>query len=217
MQAAVDSARGGTIAPATTSKGGKTLRKMRQHWQLYLLILPALIYFLIFAYFPLYGLQLAFKDFQVFKGMAASPWVGLDHFEDLFSSPKFPQLLRNTLLISLYRLVFGFPVPNDHPYEVIDETLQIMNRQREGLRPVIRPWIQDLGYGSFAPYTAAQVLAEMAAARDNGAQGWMIWNARATFTESALGAPREGEDAGPTTASGGDATPSAEPSAITAR
>lgn len=92
--------------------------------------------------------------------------------------------------------VFGFPVPNDHPYEVIDQTLQIMTEQAAGLPVVIRPWIQDFGYGDFPPYTADQVLAEMAAASDNGAAGWMIWNARATFTEAALGAPRDGEYAG---------------------
>jgi hypothetical protein len=110
--------------------------------------------------------------------------------------------------------VFGFPVPNDHPYEVIDRTLQIMNRQAEGLPVVIRPWIQDFGYGSFAPYTADQVQAEFAAAADNGARGWMIWNARATFTEAALGPPRDGEDAGPTTAPApppASAAPSASP------
>ncbi|MEA2651612.1 MAG: hypothetical protein QOI85_1333, partial [Chloroflexota bacterium] len=82
--------------------------------------------------------------------------------------------------------VFGFEVPNNHPYEVIDETLQIMNREKEGLPVVIRPWIQDFGYGAFAPYSAAQVEAEMTAAADNDAKGWMIWNARALFTESAL-------------------------------
>jgi hypothetical protein len=116
--------------------------------------------------------------------------------------------------------VFGFPVPNDHPYEVVDETLQIMNRQAEGLPVVIRPWIQDFGYGSFAPYTADQVQAEFSAAADNGAQGWMIWNARAAFTEAALGVPREGEDSGPTTspappasAPPASAPPSAAPSA----
>ena len=111
--------------------------------------------------------------------------------------------------------VFGFEVPNNFPYEVIDETLQIMNRQKEGMPVVIRPWIQDFGYGSFPPYTAAQVEAEMSAAADNGAKGWMIWNARATFTESALGAPREGEDAGPITsiepAPSASASPSASP------
>lgn len=83
-------------------------------WQyrwLYLLILPTVIYFVVFAYAPLIGLQIAFKDFKIFAGMWESPWVGLEHFETMFGSEKFPSLLRNTLLISLYRLVFGFPVP----------------------------------------------------------------------------------------------------------
>ena len=111
--------------------------------------------------------------------------------------------------------VFGHPVPNTAPYDVIDRTLEIMNRQREGLAVVIRPWIQDFGYGAFPPYTADQVLAEMLAARDNDARGWMIWNARAIFTEAALGAPREGEDSAPViseapTSSGGP-SPSASP------
>jgi len=106
--------------------------------------------------------------------------------------------------------VFGFPVPNEHPYEVIDQTLQIMNGQAAGLPVVIRPWIQDFGYGPFPPYSAEQVRAEMQAAADNGAGGWMIWNARATFTEAALGAPRENEDSAPTTSEG--AAPSGSPS-----
>jgi len=109
--------------------------------------------------------------------------------------------------------VFGFEVPNDYPYEVIDETLQIMNRQKEGLPVVIRPWIQDFGYGSFAPYTAAQVEAEMTAAADNEAKGWMIWNARALFTEAALGPPRDGEDSGPITSGEPAASASTSPSA----
>ena len=112
--------------------------------------------------------------------------------------------------------VFGFSVPNDHPYEVIDETLQIMNEQAEGQPVAIRPWIQDFGYGSFPPYSAEQVRAEFAAAADNDAKGWMIWNARATFTESALGPPREGENAGPITSLAPSDAPepssSAEPS-----
>jgi len=95
--------------------------------------------------------------------------------------------------------VFGFEVPNNFPYEVIDQTLQIMNEQAEGLPIEIRPWIQDFGYGQFPPYTADQVRAEFAAAADNDAKGWMIWNARAAFTEAALGPPREGEDDGPMT------------------
>ncbi|HUF06098.1 MAG TPA: putative glycoside hydrolase [Candidatus Binatia bacterium] len=105
--------------------------------------------------------------------------------------------------------VFGFPVPNEHPYEVIDQTLEIMNRQAEGMPIVIRPWIQDFGYGPFPPYTPAQVRAQMDAAAENGALGWMIWNPQARFSEEALGAPRDDEDAGPMTSS--PPAPSASP------
>jgi hypothetical protein len=109
--------------------------------------------------------------------------------------------------------VFGFPVPNEHPYEVIDATLQLMNAQSAGLRMKIRPWIQDFGYGPFPPYSASQVLAEMQAAADNGAYGWMIWNAAARFTRSALGDPLAGEDSAPVTSAAQPASPSAAPSA----
>ncbi|MEO8639288.1 MAG: putative glycoside hydrolase [Chloroflexota bacterium] len=94
---------------------------------------------------------------------------------------------------------FQLENPNDHPYEVIDETLKIMNQQRAGLRMVIRPWIQDFGFGPFPPYSADQVLQEMKAASDNGAEGWMIWNAAARFTEAALAPPRDGEASAPIT------------------
>ena len=111
--------------------------------------------------------------------------------------------------------VFGHPVPNTAPYDVIDKTLEIMNEQKEGLPVVIRPWIQDFGYGAFPPYTADQVRAEMEALRDNDAKGWMIWNARAIFTEAALRPPRDGEDSGPVVVepSAPPASASAEPSA----
>lgn len=107
--------------------------------------------------------------------------------------------------------VFGFDIPNNFPYEVVDRTLEIMNRQAEGLPVVIRPWIQDFGYGSFPPYSADQVRAQMTAAGERDAKGWMIWNARALFTEAALAPPREGEDAGPTTSVA--PAPSASPDA----
>jgi hypothetical protein len=94
---------------------------------------------------------------------------------------------------------FGFKNPNDHPYDVIDKTLKIMNEERAGLRMVIRPWIQDFGFGPFPPYTAAEVLQEMKAASDNGAQGWMIWNAAARFTQADLAPPRDGEASAPIT------------------
>lgn len=101
-----------TLAPAASGRrrGGQAAQIWRYRW-IYLLILPTVAYFVIFAYVPMIGLQIAFKDFKVFAGMWESPWVGFEHFRTIFSSPKFPELIRNTLLISTYRIVFGFPVP----------------------------------------------------------------------------------------------------------
>jgi hypothetical protein len=108
--------------------------------------------------------------------------------------------------------VFGHPVPNRAPYDVIDKTLEIMNRQSEGLPMRIRPWIQDFGYGPFPPYTAADIREEMRALADNGAVGWMIWNAQASFTEGALDGPRPNEDAGTVTLPPTSPSASASPS-----
>lgn len=94
--------------------------------------------------------------------------------------------------------VFGFDVPNDHPYDVVAESITRMSAEADGQPMVIRPWIQDFGYGSFPPYSAEQVAAEMDAAADAGAQGWMIWNPGASFSRGALGAPRPDEAAGTT-------------------
>jgi hypothetical protein len=110
--------------------------------------------------------------------------------------------------------VFGHAVPNDAPYDVIDKTLERMNAEKTGMPVVIRPWIQDFGYGPFPPYTADQIVAEKQALADNDAKGWMIWNARSIFTEAALGPPREGEDSSPVIVEAPTAAPSAsaEPS-----
>ncbi|MET9023305.1 ABC transporter permease subunit [Actinopolymorpha sp. NPDC004070] len=97
-------------APVGLARRSRAAR-IWQYRTIYLLIAPTLVYFVIFAYLPMVGLQIAFKDFKVFGGMWDSPWVGLDNFRTVFSSEKFPQLIRNTLLISFYRILFGFPVP----------------------------------------------------------------------------------------------------------
>jgi len=78
---------------------------------IYLLILPTIIYFAVFTYTPFYGITIAFKDYKIIAGIMDSPWVGFKHFQDMFMSEKFPSLLKNTVLISLYRLLFGFPIP----------------------------------------------------------------------------------------------------------
>lgn len=108
---------------------------------------------------------------------------------------------------------FGHEVPNEHPYEIVDQTLEIMNRQAQGLQMRIRPWIQDFGFGPHRKYGVADVQAEIRALRDNGAAGWMLWNAGARFTTGALGPPREGEDHAPITTTAPAPGPSPSPMA----
>ncbi|MDF2923485.1 MAG: protein lplB [Paenibacillaceae bacterium] len=77
----------------------------------YLMLIPAVLYFLIFRYIPLAGSIIAFKDYNIFRGIIASDWVGLQWFHQLFTFPKFLKLLQNTLLIGFYQIVFSFPAP----------------------------------------------------------------------------------------------------------
>ena len=94
------------------SRAAHALSKdFRRHWFIYLMFLPVLAYDIIFHYWPLYGAQIAFRDYVPAKGVLGSRWVGLKHFQSFFSSYYFARLLRNTLLISLYGIVFGFPAP----------------------------------------------------------------------------------------------------------
>lgn len=78
---------------------------------LYMLILPVLIYYVVFHYVPMYGIIIAFKKFQPLKGILGSSWVGFRYFEEFFTAPYFWRLLKNTLLLSFYSLVWGFPAP----------------------------------------------------------------------------------------------------------
>lgn len=85
--------------------------RLRRSWQLYILLLPAVAGLLLFSYVPMYGIQLAFRDYNPMDGIIGSPWVGLDHFVRFFNSPQFKSLLVNTLAISFYSLIVGFPIP----------------------------------------------------------------------------------------------------------
>ena len=89
----------------------KKFRQIWGHWQLYVMVLPALVWLLLFAYKPMYGLIIAFKDFSFRAGIWGSKWVGVQHFQRLFSSYWFPIILKNTLTLSLLSLVCGFPMP----------------------------------------------------------------------------------------------------------
>lgn len=84
---------------------------LKNHWQLYVLVLPAIIYFFVFNYMPLYGIQIAFKDYKAVSGIAGSAWVGWKHFENFFNAYYFKRLLSNTFLLNIYYLLWSFPVP----------------------------------------------------------------------------------------------------------
>ncbi|MDR6879369.1 putative aldouronate transport system permease protein [Bacillus sp. 3255] len=84
---------------------------LRRNKLLYLMVLPVIAYYVIFDYGPMYGLQIAFKDFSPGAGIWGSPWVGFDHFIEFFQSYYFWRIIRNTLLINVYELIFGFPAP----------------------------------------------------------------------------------------------------------
>lgn len=86
-------------------------RRMLKNYELYLFIIPAIIYFFIFCYMPMYGVQIAFRNFMPNRGIMNSPWVGMKHFIRIFRLPSFGQIIWNTLAISLYSLVVSFPVP----------------------------------------------------------------------------------------------------------
>ncbi len=91
------------------------LQRVKADWRrnkaLYLLVLPVLLFYLIFHYKPMYGAIIAFKDYTPALGIADSPWVGFDNFTRFFTSPYFVRLIKNTVLLSFYELIFGFPAP----------------------------------------------------------------------------------------------------------
>lgn len=89
----------------------QTWKIIRKNKAVYLMVLPVLIYFILFCYKPMYGLIISFMDYNPRKGMLGSDWVGLQHFKDFFGGYYFGRLLGNTLRVSFATLIFGFPVP----------------------------------------------------------------------------------------------------------
>lgn len=121
------------------SSGKKSLtermkKNVKANWQLYTLLLPALTYFVIFHYVPMYGVQIAFKDFYANLGITGSPWVGFEHFTRFFDSYYFWRLLKNTIILNLYGLLL-FPLP------IIFALM--LNELRNG---AFKKWTQTLTY-----------------------------------------------------------------------
>lgn len=92
--------------------GGKPLgRRIKDNWQLYLMLLVPVVLTIIYKYIPMYGIQIAFRDYKASKGFMGSEWVGLEWFLRFFSAPTFWRMMKNTILLSLYSLLWGFPIP----------------------------------------------------------------------------------------------------------
>jgi ABC-type polysaccharide transport system permease subunit len=96
---------------AYAGRRARLLKRLRQSWRLYVLLAPSLLYLLVFKYVPMYGVQIAFRDYNVIEGFTGSTWVGLGHLERFVSSYNFWLILRNTLVLNLYQLAAGFPLP----------------------------------------------------------------------------------------------------------
>jgi putative aldouronate transport system permease protein len=94
-----------------TSQWRFAKRSFKKHWQFYLLVIPPILYFLLFKYIPMAGAVIAFKDYSIIKGIWGSEWVGLKHFGTFFSNPVAMDLIKNTLYLSIYHLLIGFPIP----------------------------------------------------------------------------------------------------------
>lgn len=100
--------------PGKRSRGrlsAAAARSFKKHWQLYIIVTPPLLYFFIFKYYPMLNAVLAFKDYNVIKGIWGSPWVGTKNFKLFFDNPIFWDLIKNTVYLSGYLLLAGFPIP----------------------------------------------------------------------------------------------------------
>lgn len=126
------------------SFGRRLGKDMKKNWILYIMILPIVAYYIIFAYTPMYGVTLAFKDYVIKKGILGSPWVGFKHFLRFFKAYNFKQLIFNTLGISLYSFLVGFPIPI-----IFALMLNYLNR------PLLKKTVQMVSY---APYFISTVV-----------------------------------------------------------
>lgn len=120
------------------------MKSFKRNWLLYVMLILPVVYLLLFHYAPMFGLQVAFKDYRSKDGIAGSEWVGLQHFLDFFSNYKWKSLLNNTLAISLYSIFLGFPIP------II---LALMIHVSE--KPLLKKFTQNMSY---VPYFISTVV-----------------------------------------------------------
>ena len=86
-------------------------QRLRENWQLYVMLLIPVVLTIVYKYWPMYGIQIAFRDFKASRGITGSEWVGLYWFERFFTAPNCVRMIKNTVLLSLYSLLWSFPIP----------------------------------------------------------------------------------------------------------
>lgn len=124
-----------TANPATQRKPSERSKLFKKYRILLLMLVPGFLFLVIFNYVPMYGVILAFKEFRITAGIMESPWVGLKYFDKAFADPHFYIVLKNTLIISFYKLIFGFPVPI---------LFAILLNEMNNLR--FKKWVQTISY-----------------------------------------------------------------------
>ncbi|MCM3727395.1 ABC transporter permease subunit [Neobacillus cucumis] len=110
LKASTNSLKATAIPLGNVNKKSR-VKRILENYELYLFLLPAIIYFIVFQYVPMYGVLIAFKDFTPSLGILGSPWVGFEHFERFFHSYQFWDLIKNSLGLSIFQLIIGFPMP----------------------------------------------------------------------------------------------------------
>ena len=95
----------------TSAKYKHTIKLMKRNWLLYVFLIPVVVYMLVFNYAPMFGLQIAFKNYKIADGFLGSEWVGFKWFIKFFTLPRFGAILKNTLTLSVYSMIVGFPLP----------------------------------------------------------------------------------------------------------
>ena len=93
------------------SKFNTWLRSVKVNKVLLLMLIPGILYYILFKYKPMYGVLIAFKEYNLIEGVTKSPWVGMKYFNMTFQSPDFWRVFKNTLILSAYKLIFTFPAP----------------------------------------------------------------------------------------------------------
>lgn len=135
------------VRMSSTARSSTFMSRLARNRWLYLMVLPGLLYFLIFKYWPMYGIFIAFKDYQPFLGFWNSPFVGLKHFERLFSDDNFLVLFRNTLILASYNILFFFPLPIVIALMLNELRIEVMKRFVQTLIyiPHFMSWVVVVG------------------------------------------------------------------------